>query len=157
MTDDQTFFAGRRPAILAGDDLAVGAADAEPKRAHQDCAVGARRLWNVFKPHRTGNARRNCDCAHGALRGFGPQIEVQWRPAPPGPSGIVATQAEGKGSRGRNRKFRRRNSMEPARRTGVTAALRRTPSHSDFFIRRGAASWTLSGTNAGQLPRVIFL
>src|SRR5579872_4800187 len=89
MTDDQTFFAGRRPAILAGDDLAVGAADAEPKRAHQDCAVGARRLWNVFKPHRTGNARRNCDCAHWALRGFGPQIEVQWRTGPR-PLGQVA-------------------------------------------------------------------
>ena len=59
------------------------------KRAHQDCAVGARRLWNVFKPHRTGNARRNCDCAHGALREFGPQIEVQWRTGPR-PLGQVA-------------------------------------------------------------------
>ena len=43
-------FAGRRVAVVARDDLAVGAAHAERQRAHQDRAVVERRLGDVVEP-----------------------------------------------------------------------------------------------------------
>jgi len=44
VTEDQPLLAGRRPAIVASDDLAVGAADAKRQRADQHRTVAWRRL-----------------------------------------------------------------------------------------------------------------
>ena len=50
MADHQPALARRSPAIRAGDDLAVRAANTERERAHQHCAVRRRRVGNVFEP-----------------------------------------------------------------------------------------------------------
>jgi hypothetical protein len=43
MADNEALLARRRPAVMAGDNFAVGTADAERQRAHQYGAVAARR------------------------------------------------------------------------------------------------------------------
>ena len=50
MTDHQPVFARWSPAIRAGDDLTVRAANTERERTHQHCAVRLRRVGNVFEP-----------------------------------------------------------------------------------------------------------
>ena len=49
MADDEALLAGRRPAVLAGDDLAVGSANAERQRAHQYGAIAAGRSVHLVK------------------------------------------------------------------------------------------------------------
>ena len=68
VADDQTLLARRRPAIGAGDDLAVGAADAERQRAHQHRAVRRRRGGDIFDFCRIGGAGRNGEGAHCLVR-----------------------------------------------------------------------------------------
>src|SRR5262249_21698453 len=56
--------AGRRPAIRPIYDLPIGAAHTERERAHQDRAVGFRRLRYVLDAGRIGDAGRNREGAH---------------------------------------------------------------------------------------------
>ena len=64
MTDDQALLPRRRPAIMASDDLAVGAANAERQRAHQHCAIARRRRLDVIEPDGIGTARYDGEGAH---------------------------------------------------------------------------------------------
>ena len=48
VAEDQPFAAVRRLAVIAGDDLAIGAADAERQRIDQDRAFGLWRLVNLL-------------------------------------------------------------------------------------------------------------
>jgi len=61
---NETRLVRRRPAIVAGDNLAIGATNAERVRAHQDLTVGYRRQRNVLKIDGIGPARQDCQCAH---------------------------------------------------------------------------------------------
>ena len=56
MADDETLVTGRRPAVMAVDDLVVGAANAERQRAHQHGAIALRRRRNVLKLNGIGLA-----------------------------------------------------------------------------------------------------
>src|SRR6185312_14110070 len=67
VAEDQMPGPGRWRAVFAGDDLAVGAADAERERAHQDIAVAGRRRRNVCKLDRVGDSRFDGQRAHADL------------------------------------------------------------------------------------------
>ncbi len=58
MTDHKSALTGRRPAIMAADDVPVGAAYADCDRSHQHRSLGDGRLGNVFDPRGFGSARR---------------------------------------------------------------------------------------------------
>ena len=64
MTEHQAFAAGRSFAVGAGDDLPIGAADAERERADQNRAVGSRRLGNLVEAGRIRLAGKQCDRSH---------------------------------------------------------------------------------------------
>ena len=49
MAEDQTLVTVRRLAVVARDDLAIGAADAERERFDQQRALRRRRLGNVVQ------------------------------------------------------------------------------------------------------------
>ena len=65
MAEHQTLAPGRRVAVIARDDLAVGAAHTERQRAHEDSAVIKRRLGDVVEPRGIGYAGQDRDGAHG--------------------------------------------------------------------------------------------
>jgi len=48
VADDQSFRAGRGPAVIARYDFAIGAADAERQRAHEDRTIRTRRLGDIL-------------------------------------------------------------------------------------------------------------
>jgi hypothetical protein len=50
MAEHEAFAGLRRLAVKTVDDLAVGAADAERKRAHENGTVGERRLVDLVEP-----------------------------------------------------------------------------------------------------------
>ena len=54
----------RLEAIPAGDDLTIGAADAERERSHQDGAVRQRGRRHVVEPSRVGGTGRYGYGAH---------------------------------------------------------------------------------------------
>ena len=64
MTDDQALLPRRRPAVMAGDDLAVGATNAERQRAHQHYAIALRRRRYIFKTDGIGLSGLDGECAH---------------------------------------------------------------------------------------------
>ena len=57
MAEHQPVAAGRRFAVGAGDDFPISAADAQRKRANQNCAVRDRRLGNIVEPRGTRYTR----------------------------------------------------------------------------------------------------
>ena len=64
MANDETLSPRRGPAIVAFDDFAVGTANAERQRAHQNIAVAWRRRRDLFKSDGIGAAGLDGQCAH---------------------------------------------------------------------------------------------
>ena len=65
MAEDQPFLAGRRPAVVAGDDLAVRTADAERDSLDQQLVRARLGIGHVDHGGRTGLQRDDGQCAHG--------------------------------------------------------------------------------------------
>src|SRR5204862_7850048 len=66
MARHQTGAARRRPAVVAGDDLAIGAADAERQRLRQHGPRIVGRLWPVLELDRSGLTGGDGDRFHGS-------------------------------------------------------------------------------------------
>jgi len=64
MADDEALMSGRRPAIMAIDDLVIGAANAERERAHQNRAIALRRRRHIFELNGIGLAGLDGKRAH---------------------------------------------------------------------------------------------
>ena len=71
VAEDQPLLAGRRPAVVAGDDLAVGAADAERDPVDQQLVRARLGLGHVDDGGRTGLQRDDGQCAHGVVSTHG--------------------------------------------------------------------------------------
>jgi hypothetical protein len=65
MADDQTLLARRRFAVVAGDDLAVGASDAERQSVHEHGTVALRWGCYLLETDGMGPAGLNSQRAHG--------------------------------------------------------------------------------------------
>ena len=59
---DQPRLAGRRGAVLAGNDLAVGAANTERHRAHEHAAIRHTRLGHILQAGRPGTSWNHGQC-----------------------------------------------------------------------------------------------
>jgi hypothetical protein len=66
VAEDEPLGAGRRPAVLAVHDLAVGAADAEGDAVDQQVARAGLRLRHVDDRRRAGLQRDDGECAHAS-------------------------------------------------------------------------------------------
>jgi hypothetical protein len=67
MAENEAPLAGRRGAVGAHEDFAVGRAYPERARTHQDGAVRQRRFGYLVEPGGVGDSGQNRDCAHSIL------------------------------------------------------------------------------------------
>ena len=116
--------AGRRPTILPGHDIPVGAANAERQRAHQHGAIGCGGSGTSSTRAEFGNARRDGKSAHSLFRDVVTQsIAAREEHAPyqpvstdRGKSSIAANQVRIDRSLGADCRMRRRSSRAAGRR-----------------------------------------
>src|SRR5262249_58490486 len=64
MAENEALLTGRRKAIAAVEDFAVGPAHPKRQGAHQNRAIRPRWFGDLLEPRRVGGAGRNGDCAH---------------------------------------------------------------------------------------------
>src|SRR5689334_12095168 len=57
MADDESLMPGRRRAIIAGNDLAIGSANTERNGAHENRSVVSGRYPELLETQRIGNSR----------------------------------------------------------------------------------------------------
>ena len=81
VAEDQPLLARRRPAVLAVDDLAVGAADAERDPVDEQLARARLGLGHVDDGGRAGLQRDHGECAHVCLPTAGIPTSIVRRPA----------------------------------------------------------------------------
>ena len=65
VAEDQTLAAVGRPSVVAGEDVGVGAADADGEGLDQHGAVPRRGLPDFVEPPRVGSAGDDCGRSHG--------------------------------------------------------------------------------------------
>src|SRR5689334_25265239 len=64
VSDDEALVSGRRTAIVAGDDLAIGSADAERNGANENRSAVGGRYPELLETQRIGNSRLDRQRSH---------------------------------------------------------------------------------------------
>jgi hypothetical protein len=67
MAENEAPLTGRRGAIGATEDFAIGRTYPERARAHQDGTVRQRRFRHLVEPGKIGDSGQNRDCVHSVL------------------------------------------------------------------------------------------